>query len=236
MAQVGEGALPALGKMQQNFNATGLRLFFRVLGGERALVIPHISVPDIRWVKWPNLRAAGFKGCVFDKDNTLTTPYGSSVAPEVAGSLRSCIDTFAGKVVLYSNSAGLSQFDPEGKEAEELERRLGLHVLRHVDKKPGGGCEELTHYFGCGADELVMVGDRYLTDVAFGNRHGMLTIYCRPLVSHGEPVGVRVARGVENFFLKQWIQQGAKAPLHRWMPPEALTTFVTPPELGGQTH
>lgn len=28
----------------------------------------------------------------------------------------------------------------------------------------------------CKAEQLVMIGDRYLTDVVFGNRSGMLTI------------------------------------------------------------
>ena len=32
-----------------------------------------------------------------------------------------------------------------------------------------------------------MVGDRYLTDVAFGNKNGMLSVHCAPLTSSGEP-------------------------------------------------
>lgn len=39
---------------------------------DRPLALPHLSVADIRWVDWRALAAAGFKGCVFDKDNTLT--------------------------------------------------------------------------------------------------------------------------------------------------------------------
>ena len=39
---------------------------------DRPLALPHLSVADIRWVDWGALRAAGFRGCVFDKDNTLT--------------------------------------------------------------------------------------------------------------------------------------------------------------------
>lgn len=39
---------------------------------DQRLALPHLSVPDIRWVNWDALAAAGFRGCVFDKDNTLT--------------------------------------------------------------------------------------------------------------------------------------------------------------------
>ena len=42
-----------------------------------------------------------------------------------------------------------------------------------------------------------MVGDRYLTDVVFGNRNGMMTIRPQPFTSAGEPRAVRLvsARG-----------------------------------------
>ena len=33
---------------------------------------------------------------------------------------------------------GLHQFDPQGKEAEVVERELGVRVIRHAQKKPLG--------------------------------------------------------------------------------------------------
>lgn len=42
----------------------------------------------------------------------------------------------------------------------------------------------------CKAEELVFIGDRYLTDVVFGNRNGMLTIRPAPFTSKGEPKAV----------------------------------------------
>ena len=58
---------------------------------------------------------------MFDKDNTLTEPYAIAVAPVLVASLRSCIETFNGKVVLLSNSAGLEEFDPEGELLPKLD-------------------------------------------------------------------------------------------------------------------
>lgn len=43
--------------------------------GNETLAIPHVSVPDIRWVDWAAVKRAGFKGAAFDKDNTLTLPF-----------------------------------------------------------------------------------------------------------------------------------------------------------------
>jgi phosphatidylglycerophosphatase GEP4 len=48
---------------------------------DRSLALPHLAVADLRWVDWAALAAAGFQGCVFDKDNTLT---GKSVNSQVA--------------------------------------------------------------------------------------------------------------------------------------------------------
>ena len=76
--------------------------------------MPHIGVPNIASLNWSNLRKAGFQGCVFDKDNTLTEPYAHIVAPQLAASLEDCKKEFGGRLVVYSNSAGLQEFDPEG--------------------------------------------------------------------------------------------------------------------------
>ena len=43
--------------------------------GNETLAMPHLSVPDIRWVDWQAVRRAGFEGAAFDKDNTLTLPF-----------------------------------------------------------------------------------------------------------------------------------------------------------------
>jgi hypothetical protein len=39
-----------------------------------------------------------------------------------------------------------------------------------------------------------MIGDRFLTDVVFGNRNGMLTIRPAPFTSQGEPKAVLAVR------------------------------------------
>lgn len=94
------------------------------------------------------LKRAGFKGCVFDKDNTLTAPYALEIHPEVQEALLHCREAFGDDaLVLYSNSAGLTQYDPAGDEALMLERSLGIQVLRHKDKKPGGGPDDLQRHF-----------------------------------------------------------------------------------------
>lgn len=178
------------------------------------MAIPHVEVDDLSAVSWTALWEAGFRGCIFDKDNTITEPYQLTLEPSAAKGLEECRKAFHGNIVLYSNSAGLQQFDPNGEEAMKLEAALGIPVLRHRQKKPAGDAEDIEKHFGCDASKIIMIGDRYLTDVAFGNRLGMLTIRQKPFTSSGEPVAVRAARLVEESFVAQCLHRGVVAPKH----------------------
>ena len=131
------------------------------------------------------------------------------------------------KLALLSNSAGLKQYDPEGHEADELEAALGIAVIRHSTKKPSGDAAAIVAHFSSSSSssgpasdsqisssEIVMVGDRYLTDVAFGNRLGMLTVRVDPVEKSGkgEPRAVRASRAVEEGLVRRRERKGMRAP------------------------
>lgn len=81
---------------------------------ERGLCLPHLDISDLRQVDWAALHGAGFRAAIFDKDNTLTVPYTLELQPSAAESLARCRSHFGDAIALFSNSAGLAQFDPEG--------------------------------------------------------------------------------------------------------------------------
>lgn len=64
-------------------------------------------------------------------------------------------------------------------------------------------------------DELVFVGDRFFTDVLFGNSHGMLTIFVDPFTSKGDNPVVRLIRSAEADLIARWERGGVTAPPHR---------------------
>lgn len=74
--------------------------------GKSELLVPHASVSGVYSIDWRQLAALGFKGCVLDKDNTLTKPYSMALEPGVQQSLATCSREFQGNMVLLSNSAG----------------------------------------------------------------------------------------------------------------------------------
>jgi phosphatidylglycerophosphatase GEP4 len=127
-------------------------------------------------------QALGIKGIIFDKDNTLTAPYVDDLHPGVKDGFERCMGQFGGNVCIMSNSAGTND-DVGHESAIRIERRLGVPVLRHSEKKPGGLAEVLSFFKASSggedvpADRLCVIGDRLLTDVVFGNLHGMLTVH-----------------------------------------------------------
>lgn len=201
-------------KLGQRFNSAGIMSSLRVIFREQHLALPHLNVPDIRWVNWKELKEQGFQGIVFDKDNTLTAPYAPSLWPAIADSLEDCKSIFHGRIALLSNSAGLYQFDPDGSEAKALEELIGIPVIRHGLKKPSGTAKDIEKYFGYDPSLLVMVGDRHFTDIVYGNRNGFLTILTEPLTLAGEPFIVRQVRKLEGFLVQCWCRKGLKPASH----------------------
>jgi phosphatidylglycerophosphatase GEP4 len=176
-----------------------------------SLLVPHVSVDNISQLDYAALkRYAGIQAIIFDKDNTLTAPYAQGVTahPLAQLGLQHAIDVFGkDRVAILSNSAGTMADDgPDFTQALAIEVAMGISVIRHEEKKPGGLQDVLKHFdlqqqtntssassASASASCLCMVGDRLLTDVVFGNLHGMLTVHTLPLL-----------RGRENRQVDNW--------------------------------
>ncbi|CAA0808673.1 haloacid dehalogenase (HAD) superfamily protein [Striga hermonthica] len=196
------------GAVGQRINLEGIASSFGVLSRDKHLVIPHVSVPDIRSVDWAELKNRGFVGVVFDKDNTITAPYSLSLWAPLGPSVEQCKSLFGNNVAVFSNSAGLYEYDPDGRKATALEDAIGIKVIRHRVKKPAGTAEEIEKHFGCKSSRLVMVGDRPFTDIVYGNRNGFFTILTEPLSLAEEPLIVRQVRLLEVAIVRQMSKKG----------------------------
>lgn len=187
------------------------------------LAAPHVRVATISDVNYTALRdQCGIRAVVFDKDNTLTAPYATEVHPNAEVGLRSALDVFGhSNVAILSNSAGTKD-DPGYEDAGRIEKEMGIAVIRHDEKKPGG-LEEVMKHFGddiSDPSQLCMVGDRLLTDVVFGNLFGMLTVHCDPLCSGEEnkddnKVASVVRSGENTIMYGNWV--GGRAIRRRTM-------------------
>ncbi len=172
--------------MVQSLNTKALATLAYVLRHPTVLV-PHVSVANVSELNYKAMKErAGVKAVVFDKDNTLTAPYGMDIHKDAAKGLESAKEIFGSQnVAIMSNSAGTKD-DPNYEDATKIEEALGIAVIRHDEKKPGGLKEVLEHFEMDDPAALCMVGDRLLTDVVFGNLYEMLTVHTLPLCKGAE--------------------------------------------------
>lgn len=202
---------------------------------------PHVAVGTISQVNYDALKEkCGITAVVFDKDNTLTAPYENHVHPNAKLGLEKAIRIFGvSNVAILSNSAGTND-DPQFRDAIEIEESMGIKVIRHSEKKPGGLAEVLNHFSMEDPAALCMVGDRLLTDVVFGNLYGMLTVHTLPLCSGEENARdnkvAKVIRSAENkalygkWFGGRWLQN-AKMEHKYWPGDEECPLIVTEEQL-----
>lgn len=82
------------------------------------------------------------------------------------------------RLLVVSNTSGATTWDRDLKQASEVERSTGVHVLPHSVKKPGCG-PEIMEYFKkhpetgvTDASHVAVVGDRLTTDMMLANMMG----------------------------------------------------------------
>ncbi|XP_015575456.1 phosphatidylglycerophosphate phosphatase 1, chloroplastic/mitochondrial isoform X2 [Ricinus communis] len=214
----------------QRINVEGIIASVSVFVKEQHLTLPHVSVRDIRYIDWAELHQRGFKGVVFDKDNTITVPYTLTLCGYLQSSIEQCKSVFGNDLAVFSNSAGLYEYDHDGSKARALEKAIGIKVIRHRVKKPAGTAEEIEKHFGCKSSQLVMVGDRPFTDVVYGNRNGFFTILTEPLSLTEEPFIVRQVRKLEMSLTNYWFRKGLKPVSHSLLP-DGMQCVKDPPPL-----
>ena len=187
------------GMKGQTWNPAAMRLLGQA-GRQPTLCVPHWRVPSLAHIDWQQLRAQGIQAVVLDKDNTLAAPYGSTLfSPSLRSALHEAQDTFGSqRVALFSNTLGF---------VDSTRQWEGVAIVQHPHaQKPEGLIEVLDHFHETTGTPIephtvVMIGDRLLTDVVFGNMHGMATIYTEPLVTgpnSGEKWVVRVVRSFSS--------------------------------------
>ena len=173
----------------QLWNGSAVRLFRFVLK-KPSLMIPSMTVSSIKNINFEDLQRNKFKVLVFDKDNTLTAPYSSSFySKEIEYSISKAKEVFGNdNIGIFSNTLGF---------VDTTSSFNGIPVIQHQEiQKPDGMNQVLSHFQDKGIEikpnQIVMIGDRYLTDIVFGNINGMYTIYTHPLTSKGEKIPVRM--------------------------------------------
>lgn len=86
--------------------------------------------------------------------------------------------------MIVSNSAGSSE-DPDGKEADLLEKVTRVKVFKHSTKKPGCAVDVYKHLHSIKPlgvthpNQIAVIGDRLFTDVMMANMMGAWSIWIK---------------------------------------------------------
>ena len=123
---------------------------------------PTYLVPRITDLKPAALAAAGFRGLLLDKDNTLTHHHDPEVTDEIRRWLREA-EALGIRAVVVSNS--------RQKRVEPFARREGLDFIALACKPLPFGFWRATRRLGLSRRQCLVVGDQCFTDV-WGARLG----------------------------------------------------------------
>jgi HAD superfamily phosphatase (TIGR01668 family) len=151
---------------------------------------PWLRVPNITHISIPHLKSVGVKGIIFDVDFTLTTYHGNELHPLIADAFDKLAMEF--RVTVFTNTTS------EERHREVQRMMAGIPIVNHQHRKPGeSGFLEAARILSLHPKEMVMVGDRFTTDIFGGNRAGMKTILVTEPLGNGNPPWHPVLRWFE---------------------------------------
>lgn len=153
---------------------------------------PNQYVKSVYDVDFASLFEKGYRGVLFDVDNTLV-PFDVMDADErLMGFVNGLRETGFELGLVSNNSA---------KRVAALNNRLKMHMMPNAMKPLRRNLLKILDDMGVPAEKAVFVGDQVFTDVWVGNRCGMHTILVEP-IQHKEQFITWIKRGTENLVLK----------------------------------
>jgi hypothetical protein len=143
-------------------------------------------------VDYGRLLDGGFRGLIFDIDNTLAVFDESEPSQRVTELLERLIG-MGFKVCLLSNNSK--------DRVDGFNRTLRLKTVHRAGKPSRKGIRRAAALLGLSPRRTVLIGDQMFTDVWGGNRAGVYTVLVRPIAGRDEWT-VRLKRVPERFVFK----------------------------------
>ncbi len=139
------------------------------------------------------LWAQGIRGFIFDLDNTLMAPRAGIIDDEMGVWLKTIEDMGFKSVVVSNNPIRLY--------TEGAQKVLNMPVLGNAAKPRRKSLLRALEILEMAPQQVVVVGDRPLTDIWGGHRLGAKTILVDPLTKHQENPVVKLLRRLERIFI-----------------------------------
>ena len=153
---------------------------------------PTYIVDRVTDIDLEELKDENIKGLIFDLDNTLMPPKTCILPEDIAEWIEKAKIDF--KIAILSNNPNKSYVQEAGErvgciafdKAGKPRRKAALRALKKLELIPS---------------QVVMVGDRPLTDILVGQRLGIITILVDPIMKQKEARIVKILRRLERLFV-----------------------------------
>ena len=155
---------------------------------------PDYVLDDITLLDEKMLKEAGMKAIAFDADSTLVEHNAMTVGPEILRFLKTL------KLPIYITT---NRRAPKGDELGEIigARRV-IHASREFRKPQPEYFQELFRKSSIDLKHTALVGDRLFTDIAGGNRSGLVTVYVKALGKDPFYMKYTGLRAIENLLVR----------------------------------
>lgn len=154
------------------------------------MLFPCAYAKDVFSIDYKKLYDKGYRGILFDVDNTLVH-HGDDSTPQV-DELIAGIQAIGLKVIMVSNN--------DVPRLERFLKNIDAPYISEADKPDTAGYLKAIEVLGISKNEAVCIGDQIFTDILGANRCGLDSILVHFItVRENEPIGIR--RHVERVIL-----------------------------------
>ncbi|MDD6195041.1 MAG: YqeG family HAD IIIA-type phosphatase [Lachnospiraceae bacterium] len=153
---------------------------------------PNDYVESTYVIDFEKLYQEGYRGIIFDVDNTLV-PHGAP-ADERAIALFQWLHTLGYRVTLLSNNK-------EPRVQQFCEQVVGAEYIFKAGKPKPANYRKAMERMGTDADTTIFVGDQIFTDVWGANLAGIRSVLVKPILPWKEEIQIIFKRFIEALIL-----------------------------------
>lgn len=159
---------------------------------------PSEHYDSIFEVDYEKLHIQGFKGIMFDIDNTLV-PYDVPHPTKKVIDLFTKLKSMGFKICLVSNN--------NETRVLKFNEKLKVYAIPKASKPMRRKLRKAMGLMGTNLRDTVLIGDQIFTDVLGGNRIGVKTILVMPVSEKDEWI-TKIKRGAEKVIFSLYLKAG----------------------------
>lgn len=158
---------------------------------------PDEYVDSIYHIDFEKLHEIGYKGILFDIDNTLVPFDKKHPDPKLMNFIRS-LQQMGFSICLVSNN--------NHQRVKEFNDTLKVVAIPKANKPFTMNLKKAMAKIGTRARDTMMVGDQLFTDMWAGNQLKLYTILVKPIQEKEEWI-TRIKRGIEKLLIQQYLRK-----------------------------